>query len=319
MEADTYHIPFISTVVVNLYPFEATIARASTTLCEAIEQIDIGGVSLLRAAAKNFSHVAVLSNPSQYPEFISALPNGIDLKARRNLAISAFERTAEYDATIAHYLSGEGEVLPSELPGGLMLTLPLAQRLRYGENPWSRAAFYLGRTERLPEQLWGKALSYNNLLDLDATLRLLARAPIGAEIQSRADEYVRAAIVKHTVPCGAAQRSSVGKAVREALAADPVSAFGGIIAVDQKLDVEAALALSEFFLEIVAAPEFEPQRDRGRYQGSSRRMRVASRPPRMTPSGRIVARSGQLATDGSTSAFTSWPRERIRAIASRER
>ena len=256
-EADTYHIPFISTVVVNLYPFEATIARSSTTLSEAMEQIDIGGVSLLRAAAKNFAHVTILSDPTQYEAFLDAGPQGLTESARRRLAVCAFERTAEYDATIAHYLAGEGEVLPSELPGALMLTLPLAQQLRYGENPWSRAAFYLGRTEQLPEQLWGKALSYNNLLDLDATLRLLARAPIGAEIQSRADEYVRAAIVKHTVPCGAAQRSSVGIAVREALHADPVSAYGGIIAVDQKLDLEAAEALSEFFLEIVAAPEFD--------------------------------------------------------------
>ncbi|MFN2527826.1 MAG: bifunctional phosphoribosylaminoimidazolecarboxamide formyltransferase/IMP cyclohydrolase [Candidatus Baltobacteraceae bacterium] len=255
-EADTYNIPFISTVVVNLYPFEATIARTGTTLSEAIEQIDIGGVSLMRAAAKNFAHVTILSDPSQYDAFLAAGRLGLDEVARRKLAISAFERTAEYDATIAHYLEGQGEVLSSELPGALMLTLPLAQQLRYGENPWSRAAFYLGRTEQLPEQLWGKALSYNNLLDLDATLRLLARAPIGAEIQSRADEFVRAAIVKHTVPCGAAQRSTVGKAVRDALSADPVSAFGGIIAVDQTLDLQAAQALSEFFLEIVAAPGF---------------------------------------------------------------
>lgn len=256
-QAETYHIPFIATVVVNLYPFESTIAKGGTTLPEAIEQIDIGGVSLLRAAAKNFAHVSVLSDPTQYPAFIASLPDGPDEELRRKFAVSAFERTAEYDAAIAHYLAGEGDVLPSDLPGALMLTLPLAQQLRYGENPWSRAAFYLGRTERLPEQLWGKALSYNNLLDLDGTLRLLARAPIGAEIQSRADEFVRAAIVKHTVPCGAAQRSTVGIAVREALAADPVSAFGGIIAVDQKLDLEAARALSEFFLEIVAAPDFE--------------------------------------------------------------
>ena len=258
-EAEKYHIPAIATIVVNLYPFEATIAREGATLHEAIEQIDIGGVSLLRAAAKNFEHVTVLSDPSQYQPFLDAVPGGgVDIETRRRFAIAAFERTAEYDATIAHYLSGRGEVLPSELPGALTLTLPLAQRLRYGENPWERAAFYLGRTQHLPEQLWGKALSYNNLLDLDATLRLLARAPIGSDINSRAEEFVRAAIVKHTVPCGVAQRSTVGKAVREALAADPVSAFGGIIAVDGTLDVEAAEALAEFFLEIVAAPDFEP-------------------------------------------------------------
>jgi len=256
-EARQYDIPFLSTVAVNLYPFETTIAKAATTLPEAIEQIDIGGGALLRASAKNFSSVTVLSEPSQYSAFIESLPRGLDLDARRRLAIAAFERTAEYDATIAHYLSGRGEVLPSELPGALMLTLPLAQRLRYGENPWSRAAFYLRRTEHLPDQLWGKSLSYNNLLDLDATLRLLSRAPLGADIESRAEEFVRAAIVKHTVPCGVAQRSTVGKALREALAADPTSAFGGIVAVDGMLDIEAAQAASEFFLEIVAAPDFD--------------------------------------------------------------
>ncbi|PZR59560.1 MAG: bifunctional phosphoribosylaminoimidazolecarboxamide formyltransferase/IMP cyclohydrolase PurH [Candidatus Meridianibacter frigidus] len=256
-EAEQYNIPFIATVAVNLYPFASTIAKSGTTLAEAIEQIDVGGVSLLRAGAKNFAHVSVLSDPAQYDAFIGSLPAGPDLEARRRLAIAAFERNAQYDATIAHYLSGEGEVLPSDLPGSLTLTLPLAQRLRYGENPWSRAAFYLGGSNHLPEQLWGKALSYNNMLDLDGTLRLLARAPIGAQIHSRAEEYVRAVIVKHTVPCGVAQRSSVGIAAREALAADPVSAFGGIAAVDSRLDVEAAAALSEFFLEIVAAPEFD--------------------------------------------------------------
>ena len=256
-QAEKYHLPFIDTVVVNLYPFEATIARTGTTLEEAIEQIDIGGVSLLRAAAKNFKDVTVLSDPAQYGEFLRALPEGLDVTARRRLAVAAYERTAEYDAAIGHYLAEEGEFLPSELPGSLLLTLPLAQRLRYGENPWSRAAFYLAQGEQLPVQLWGKALSYNNLLDLDAVLRLLARAPLGAQIGSRAQEFIRAAIVKHTVPCGVAQRSTVAKAVRDALEADPVSAFGGVVAVDGKLDADAAAALGEYFLEIVAAPEFE--------------------------------------------------------------
>ncbi|MBV9149935.1 MAG: bifunctional phosphoribosylaminoimidazolecarboxamide formyltransferase/IMP cyclohydrolase [Candidatus Eremiobacteraeota bacterium] len=256
-EADKYGVPFFAAIAVNLYPFEATIAKASATLAEAIEQIDIGGVALLRAAAKNFAHVSVLSDPAQYESFIAALPNGPDLDARRRLAIAAFERTAEYDATIAHYLSGSGEVLPSELPGALELTLPLAQRLRYGENPWSRAAFYLARTQHLPEQLGGKALSYNNLLDLDATLRLLSRAPVGREIEPPAQRPVRAAVVKHTVPCGVAQRTTVASAVEEALAADAISAYGGILAVDDSLTKEAACAAAQFFLEIVAAPGFD--------------------------------------------------------------
>ncbi len=232
-------------------------ARAGTTLPEAIEQIDIGGVALLRAGAKNFEHVAVLTHPSQYAEYVQAIENGEEAAAlRRRLAIAAFERTAEYDAAIAHYLATAGEVLPSELPGALALTLPLAKRLRYGTNPQERAAFYLDRADRLPEQLGGKALSYNNLLDLDATLRLLSRAPLGAEFGSEHGRFVRAAVVKHAVPCGVAQRSRVGLAVREALDADPISAYGGIVAADTPIDRDAAAALREFFLEIVAAPGF---------------------------------------------------------------
>ena len=246
------------TVAVNLYPFEATVARPGTTLPEAIEQIDIGGVALLRAAAKNFEHVAVLTHPSQYAEYVRAIETDEEAAAlRRRLAIAAFERTAEYDAAISHYLATAGEVLPSELPGALALTLPLAKRLRYGTNPQERAAFYLDRADRLPEQLGGKALSYNNLLDLDATLRLLSRAPLGAEFGSEHGRFVRAAVVKHAVPCGVAQRSRVGLAVREALDADPMSAYGGIVAADAPLDRDAAAALREFFLEIVAAPDFD--------------------------------------------------------------
>ena len=258
-QVDKYAIPTIHTVAVNLYPFEATVAREGVSVAEAIEQIDIGGVSLLRAAAKNFEHVAVLTHPSQYAEFLEALASGeVAPPLRRKFAIAAYERTAEYDVAISHYLATAGEVPPGELPGALALTLPLAQRLRYGTNPQERAAFYLDRADHLPQQLHGKALSYNNLLDLDATLRLLSRAPMGAEFGSQHERFVRAAVVKHTVPCGVAQRSSVGLAVRDALDADPVSAYGGIVATDGAIDAEAAEHLAKFFLEIVAAPDFEP-------------------------------------------------------------
>jgi len=256
-QAEKYAIPALEAVVVNLYPFETTVARAGTTEQEALEQIDVGGVALLRAAAKNFEHVAVLTHPAQYDEYRAAVEAGVVPAAlRRRLAIAAFERTAEYDVAISHYLAAAGEVLPSDLPGALAVTLPLATRLRYGTNPQERAAFYLDRPERLPDQLHGKALSYNNLLDLDATLRLLARAPLGAEFGSDRERFVRAAVVKHTVPCGVAQRSRVGLAVREALEADRVSAYGGIVATDAPLDLESARTLDRFFLEIVAAPDF---------------------------------------------------------------
>jgi phosphoribosylaminoimidazolecarboxamide formyltransferase / IMP cyclohydrolase len=259
-EALEHRIPTISTVVANLYPFEATVANETATLQEAVEQIDIGGVSLLRAAAKNFEHVTVLSDPSQYDAFVVALGNGgLDRSVRRRLATRAFERTAEYDSAISRYL--ESGMLTHELPGSLALTIPIEQPLRYGENPQDRAAFYLAREAQLPEQLGGKALSYNNLLDLDATLRLLVRAPLGFDPAQPAPyappASVRAAIVKHTVPCGVAERASVADAVREALETDPVSAYGGIIAVDGPVGAEAAEHLAGFFLEIVAAPAFD--------------------------------------------------------------
>lgn len=257
-QAQKYAIAPITTVVVNLYPFESTVAHDAATLAEAIEQIDIGGVALLRAAAKNFAHVCALTHPSQYEAFTEALATGeIPEPMRRKFAVSAFERTAAYDAAIAHYLTTKGEFLPSDLPGALTLTLPLSQRLRYGTNPQNRAAFYLDRPSRLPEQLHGKALSYNNLLDLDGTLRLLSRSALGAEFGSKRERFVRAAVVKHTVPCGVAQRSAVSKAVADALDADPVSAYGGIVATDGKIDVATAESLAKFFLEIVAAPDFD--------------------------------------------------------------
>ena len=259
-QAEKYEIPELVTVAVNLYPFEATVARGGASLREAIEQIDIGGVALLRAAAKNFEHVAVLTHPSQYAGYRAAVESGeVTPALRRKLAVAAFERTAEYDVAISHYLATAGEVLPSALPGALALTLPLAKRLRYGTNPQERAAFYVDRVERLPDQLHGKALSYNNLLDLDATLRLLSRAPLGAEFDSDRGRFVRAAVVKHAVPCGVAQRSGVALAVREALHADPVSAYGGIVATDAPIDGAAARELRGFFLEIVAAPGFDAE------------------------------------------------------------
>jgi phosphoribosylaminoimidazolecarboxamide formyltransferase/IMP cyclohydrolase len=248
-EALAHGVPAISVVVVNLYPFEATVAREGATLEEAIEQIDIGGVSLIRAAAKNFAHVSVLVDPDQYAS-VRETRGDTDIGLRRRFATRAFERTAEYDSSIARYL--EAGLIASELPGSLALTIPLASSLRYGENPQSRAAFYLARTDHLPEQLGGKALSYNNLLDLDATLRLLVR-----EVPDAQRGVVRAAIVKHTVPCGVAERVSAFDAVAATLEADPVSAYGGIIALDGTVDLATADALAEFFLEIVAAPAFD--------------------------------------------------------------
>jgi phosphoribosylaminoimidazolecarboxamide formyltransferase / IMP cyclohydrolase len=316
-EAREHDVPEIATVVVNLYPFEATVAQAGATLAEAIEQIDIGGVALLRAAAKNFAHVAVLTHPSQYAAYRAALETGdAPLEMRRKLAVAAFERTAEYDVAISHYLAAAGTVLPSELPGALALTLPLAKRLRYGTNPQERAAFYLDRTERLPEQLHGKSLSYNNLLDLDATLRILSRAPLGAEFDGAQRPLVRAAVVKHTVPSGVAQLAGVAAAVAEALAADPVSAFGGVVAADAAIDRDAAQTLAKFFLEIVAAPAFSGDAlEILRRKRNLRIMRFArSLPDELSRALRLrSALGGVLAEDDDPAA----PLERWRVVSAR--
>jgi phosphoribosylaminoimidazolecarboxamide formyltransferase/IMP cyclohydrolase len=317
-ETERHRIPTISTVVVNLYPFESTVAREGATLQEAIEQIDIGGVSLLRAASKNFDHVTVLSDPGQYDAFVAALAHGgLDHAARRRCATLAFERTAEYDSAIARYL--ESGLLANELPGSLALTIPIEQPLRYGENPQDRAAFYLAREAQLPEQLGGKALSYNNLLDLDATLRLLVRAPVPANDAARsvAAQRARAAIVKHTVPCGVAERDTVAAAVREALDADPVSAYGGIIAVDERLDLAAAEHLAEFFLEIVAAPAFDDDAlARLRKKKNLRIMRYrAGAPERIARELRVrSALGGVLAEDDDPQA----PPERWSVVSKRQ-
>ncbi len=336
-EARAQGVPAIAAVIVNLYPFEATVARQRATLEEAIEQIDIGGVALIRAAAKNFEHVTVLVDPEQYE--LLRETGEIDLATRRRLATRAFERTAEYDSSIARYL--EAGLLARELPGSLALTLPLATPLRYGENPQSRAAFYLARTEALPEQLGGKALSYNNLLDLDATLRLLVRevwADLAAQINctaeaservesaghargvraatDRAAGLVRAAVVKHTVPCGVAERPVALDAVCAALEADTVSAFGGIIALDGPVDLATAEALAPFFLEIVAAPAFdEDALERLRRKKNLRIMRYDARlPERLAAELRVrSALGGVLAEDNDPGAKP----ERWRVVSAR--
>jgi phosphoribosylaminoimidazolecarboxamide formyltransferase/IMP cyclohydrolase len=324
-EARANGVPSIGIVVVNLYPFETTVARPGALLEEAIEQIDIGGVALIRAAAKNFEHVTVLVDPEQYA--VLGADVAPDLGMRRRLATRAFERTAEYDSSIARYL--EAGLIARELPGSLALTIPLATPLRYGENPQSRAAFYLARTETLPDQLGGKALSYNNLLDLDATLRLLVReVPAtllldAAESDGREATDVRAVVVKHTVPCGVAERPTALAAVCAALEADQVSAFGGIIAVDGPVDDATAEALAPFFLEIVAAPAFDDDAlARLRRKKNLRIMRYDPRlPARLAAELRVrSALGGVLAEDDDPDATPErWRIVSQRAPDARER
>lgn len=234
----------IDLVVVNLYPFAATISRPGVSMAEAQEQIDIGGVALLRAAAKNFPAVLVLVDPADYDAVWAGLRAGeVPLAERQRLAAKAFAHTAEYDATIAAYL--RTEPLPDVLP----LAWRKYQPLRYGENPHQAAALY-GDFGTFFQQLHGKELSYNNILDTAAAQELIEEFP--------AAEGAAVAIIKHTNPCGVAIGRDLRSAWEAAFATDREAPFGGIIAVNRPVDLAFAEAVNEIFSEIIIAPEFMP-------------------------------------------------------------
>lgn len=236
----------IDLVVVNLYPFLATIAKPDVTLTEAIEQIDIGGPTLLRAAAKNYAHLTVLCDPSAYAAYLQELRHQgeASLKFRQVYAQKAFLHTANYDQAIATYLL---ETTQDSVLQQFTLTGKQLQSLRYGENPHQPAAWY--QTGSTPTgwaaatKLQGKELSYNNLVDLEAARRLIT-------------EFTEpcAAIIKHTNPCSVALRKSLAEAYEKAFNADPISAFGGIVALNRPIDTATATALTQTFLECVVAP-----------------------------------------------------------------
>lgn len=233
----------IDMVVVNLYPFEQTIAKPGVTLAEAIEQIDIGGVTLIRAAAKNHQRVTLVSDPGDYGWVLAELQNqGLSETQRRDLAIKGFQITTQYDARIAAYLSGQAAE---------RLDLYPLQRLRYGENPHQSAQLFGYQPGQGPlggRILQGKELSYNNLLDLDAAWR----AVVSFEKSS-------IAIVKHLSPCGIASADRLVDAYERALASDPVSAFGGVVAANRVLDAQTAEKVSQLFVECIIAPGFSPE------------------------------------------------------------
>ena len=251
----------IDLVVVNLYPFAQTIARQGATLEDAIENIDIGGPAMLRSAAKNHESVTVVIDPADYALVADQiLANGNTTpELRRTLAVKVFARTAAYDGQIAAYLGQTFGSAPAAFPcppaagqpwpALLQLTLGRAQELRYGENPHQRAALYGSFPNRF-RQLHGKELSYNNIIDLTAAAALVA---------DFAGEGPTLAIVKHTNPCGAAQGASLREAWEKALATDRQAPFGGIIAVNQTLDLACAEAVAEIFSEVIVAPDFTPE------------------------------------------------------------
>jgi phosphoribosylaminoimidazolecarboxamide formyltransferase / IMP cyclohydrolase len=258
-------------VVVNLYPFAAAAERPGITLDELVEEIDIGGPSLVRAAAKNHASVAIVTSPTRYDDVLAALdrPDGIPLGLRSALAVEAFRHTAAYDARIAAELpcrmDDAGIDLPADpglprspdpFPSVLVVPLEKVETLRYGENPHQPAARYR-RTDRAPrpgdgpfatarEPLQGKALSYNNVLDASAA------AAIGRQLRGSA-----CVVVKHTNPCGAAERATLIEAWHAALAGDPEAAFGGVVALTRAVTADVARELTEIFLEVIVAPSFD--------------------------------------------------------------
>jgi phosphoribosylaminoimidazolecarboxamide formyltransferase/IMP cyclohydrolase len=235
---------------VNLYPFRQTVASGASE-AEAIEQIDIGGPAMVRAAAKNSRHVAVVVDPSDYEAVLAELEKsgGVGEETRRRLMRKAFAHTAAYDAAITGWLEGQAQ---EPFPEELSLSFRKAQGLRYGENPHQRGAFYREHTApaeptvAFSKVLQGKELSYNNLLDLDAALGLVLEFP----------EQPCAVIIKHNTPCGVSVDAALVKAYRTARAADEVSAFGGIVALNREVDEVCAQALAETFLEAVIAPSY---------------------------------------------------------------
>jgi phosphoribosylaminoimidazolecarboxamide formyltransferase/IMP cyclohydrolase len=238
----------IDLVVVNLYPFAETVARPDCRIEEAIEQIDIGGPAMLRSAAKNHAHVSLLVDPQDYPDFIAGLPERPSLETRRRLALKGFAHSAAYDGQISQYLAGQ--VDDCQPPARIHLALDRTHSLRYGENPHQAAAVYQSRNQEHAglagtEPIQGKALSYNNLLDADA-------AWSGLHLLN--PERAACVIVKHTNPCGVATSDGLQEAWERALACDPVSAFGGIVAVNRPIDGALAEALAERFLEVLIAP-----------------------------------------------------------------
>jgi len=246
-------IETIDLVAVNLYPFVQTVSKENVTLDEALENIDIGGPTLIRAAAKNFPSVIVLVDPADYPLVLEKLRGGgLDLAERKRLAQKAFQHVAIYDTAISQYLGRDTEGFPEEM------TVALKKRygLRYGENPHQQAAFYAEQVVGTgvetgitwAKQLWGKELSFNNILDADAAWGVVTdfSAPT-------------VTIIKHTNPCGLASHEDIAEAYRLALSGDPVAAFGGIVAANRAIDLAAAKEISQTFYEIVIAPEYQAE------------------------------------------------------------
>jgi len=243
-EVQEYEIPDLDLIIVDLYPFEETVSGGADEQ-SIIEKIDIGGISLIRAAAKNFSDVAIVASKNQYKELLSILEEkdcSTDLEDRKYLAAQAFNVSSHYDTAIFNYFNGEFQI------PALKISELKATELRYGENPHQKGVFY-GDLGSLFDQIHGKALSYNNLVDIDAAVALVEEF----------DDETAFAILKHTNACGAATGSSVKEAYSKAFEADTISAFGGILATNRTIDLEAAEEINKLFCEVIITPEYTPE------------------------------------------------------------
>ena len=236
----------IDMVVINLYPFRATIEKPGVTFDEAIENIDIGGPTMLRAAAKNAQDVAVVIDPADYELVLNELEatGDVSLKTKRYLQYKVFEHTAQYDCMIQQCLRGQLEDAPA-FPQNLTVTFEKVQEMRYGENPHQKGHFY-GNLEAMFDQIHGKEISYNNLLDINAAVDLI-------------DEFEETtfAVLKHNNACGLASRPTVLEAWNDALAGDPVSAFGGVLITNGVIDKDAAEEINKIFFEVIIAPDYD--------------------------------------------------------------
>jgi len=296
----------IDMVVVNLYAFEKTAAQPGVAFGHLIENIDIGGPSMVRSAAKNFEDVAIVTRVSDYPNLIEELKQtggALSRATRWRLAKQAFATTAAYDSAIANTLDTVAEAPDpkaaavfdsASLPQTLRINLPLAQSLRYGENPHQRAALYAdgsGLGIAGAKQLQGKELSFNNLVDLDACWEL-----------TREFDEPMVAIIKHTNPCGAATGTTILEAYQKALASDPVSAFGGVIGINREVDGAAAEEIAKLFVEAIAAPSFTPEA-RERFATKKNLRLVEVRPAPLKPVVKNVS-GGLLLQDADTGRVT---------------
>ena len=301
---DDHGITTIDWVVVNLYPFAQTVANPDCSWDQAIEQIDIGGPAMVRAAAKNHQDVCVVTDPADYETVIASLPDQPDLETRKALAIKAFAHTAQYDGHVSQWLATQNT--DQAMPPIMNLSLEQTQLLRYGENPHQAAALYARRDQATAtgvaggEQIQGKPLSFNNLLDADAAWSALAR------VEQIHDERASCVVVKHTNPCGIALGGNGLEAWEKALACDPTSAFGGIVAVSVEIDAALADALSKRFLEVILAPSVSQEAKAVLANKPNLRVVLVahSQPPlfdiRAIDGGYLVQHTDQLITDPDT-------------------